>query len=160
MKKDYLLSEIMTIKRYLDSKWIKKNWHIGDMTTGWADEKLLLIEETKEEARKELKKNLVKIFTPSEKEISQTYEAVFTTLRLKAISNYQKIKRMPDWTIIIPPDVNVNEQKVIWEIIKAEKWEPTKFTNKWDFIPENDDELDDITFFLPDNGRDDLKQLN
>lgn len=160
LKKKYILSDYASINAFLEEQGMNRNWYSSQKTKGWAKYKLELEMEAKAKARENTVNSLAKLFTPSEKEISQTYEAVFTTLRLKAISNYQKIKRMPDWTIIIPPDVNMNESKIIWEIIKAERWEPTRFTDKWDFIPEGEDDQDDITFFLPNNWRDDLKQLN
>lgn len=153
IKSKFLWSKAVSVLQFLKEEGIKRSWNVSKQTTGWTEDKLKLIMEAKEEARDELKSNLVTLFKPSEKEIAQAYEAVFTTLRLKAISNYQKIKRMPDGTIIIPPDVNVNEQKAIWEVIKAERWEPTKFNDRWDFIPETEDDEDDVTFFLPDNQR-------
>jgi hypothetical protein len=77
------------------------------------------------------------------------------TFKAKAFSNVQKIKKMPDWTIIIPPDVSMSENKLIWEIIKTERWEPIRVT-KDDFVPPADDEQEWIQFYLPNNERDQL----
>lgn len=133
------------------------NWYIRDNIKGWVEEKLAIKDKALKIAENNIAKKLWKIYTPSEQELSQWYEAVMGIFRAKALSNYQKIKKLKDWTIIIPPDVTNADNKILWEVFKTERGEPTKVLDREDYVPPTDEEDEDVVFYLPDNWRDNLE---
>jgi len=136
------------------------SWQSQAKTKWWTENKLKIQVEAQSRARENIVNTLEKIYTPSELELSQIYKAVIHTIKAKAIANSQKIRTMPNGLVIVPPDINMNEQKLMWDIIKTERWEPTKITDREDLIPpwEWDDE-EDVVFYLPDNWREWQKAL-
>ncbi len=146
----------LNVVAFCKDKWLNStSWVHTKKMKGWWEEKKVLSEEASKIAKENLKQEMVKLYSPSPKELAEIYKAVMLTFKAKAMSNAQKIKQLEDWTIIIPPDVSMSENKLIWEIIKTERWEPTKVT-KDDFIPPTEDEDEWIQFYLPDNKRDQL----
>lgn len=159
IKIEYIESEEVSVLWFFKKKfWLKQlTWAMNKNTKGWAEDKLRIKQEALKIAEKNVTKKLGKIYTPSQEELSQWYEAVMGIFRAKAISNYQKIKKLPDWTIIIPPDVTNADNKILWEIFKTERGEPTRIIDREDYVPPDDDNDDeDIVFYLPNNGRDSL----
>ena len=155
MRIQFMSWPYLSISQYFRDEFNKPNLskYIFNKCNGWVDEKLVMKDRALKKATDEIEKGLVKLYTPSEKELAMWYEAVMGIFKMKAISNYQKIKKMSDWTIIIPPDVNMNENKVLWEVFKTERWEPTRITDREDFVPPTDDDEEDVIFYLPNNGR-------
>ena len=156
LKAKWFISPHHTVIAFLREEiWIKKySWWIYTKTNKWSEEKLKLKMEAKDEARDNAKKILVQMYTPTEKQLSEIHESLILTIHAKAVANTQKIKTMPDWTIIIPPDINMGEIDRMWNIVKTEKGEPTKISEKDDFVPLWDgDEEEDVIFYLPDNQR-------
>lgn len=156
LKIDFFKSKHLNVTAFCDSIWLNsKSWHFTKKMKWWAEEKKVLSEEVSKIAQENLKQEMIKLYSPNPKELAEVYKAVMQTFKAKAFSNVQKIKKMPDWTIIIPPDVSMSENKLIWEIIKTERWEPIRVT-KDDFVPPADDEQEWIQFYLPNNERDQL----
>lgn len=162
LKWRYFSSNEITVVWFLKKEiWIKKmNWWSWSKTRGWAEEKLQIRTEAMEIAKENAKQKYIDIYTPSQKEISEIYRSTMFAIAAKAKSIEQKIKTMPDWTIIIPPDVNMKDLEDIWKIAKTERWESYKIADREDIVPLADpnEGREDVTFYLPDNGREDLKE--
>lgn len=156
LKTKFFMSEESYVTKFLEKQWIKPNWFVKKKTRGWGQDKLEVIKEAQEMARDNLRTKLSKMYTPSEELISKTYEAIMMTFYAKAVSNAKKIKKMPDWSIIVPPDIDIWENVKMWEVIRTMRDEPTKIPYREDFVPpsDDDDDEDDVQFYLPDNWRD------
>lgn len=145
------------LREYLKKEAL--SWFMLKKITWWAEEKLKIKENAFNIAKKNIEKKLGKIYTPTEEELSVWYEAVMQVFKAKAISNAQKIKKMPDGTIIIPPDINIGENTELWKIFKTERWEPTNIRDKDDFFLNSEDkDEEEVQFYLPNNWREQLWQ--
>lgn len=150
----FLKSKYMSVQSFVKEElWLEMNSHIRNQMKGWKVDKQEIIQQAKIQAQEDFKNELVKSYRPNEEEVSEIYKNIIFTIKAKAKSNAQKIKTLPDWTILIPPDINMSEQKTMWEILKWEMWEPTKFNDKGDFIPDVDEEEENVIFYLPNNWR-------
>ncbi len=152
---EYLKSEYMSVRKFIaEFMKVKPNWSINEKTKGWSEKKLEILQEAKEEATESFRKAVIKAYTPTQEEVDIIYKAVMWVITAKAIANYQKIRKLSDWTILIPPDVNMWETTKIFEIVRTLNHEPLSYKEKDDFIPEWDwDDEDDVVFYLPNNWR-------
>ena len=152
---EFLKSEYLTVRKFVEEFMkVKMNWSIAKNAKGWAEKKLEILQEAKEEAQENFKKSVVKAYTPTQEDVDTIYKAVMWVITAKAIANYQKIRKLADWTILIPPDVNMWETTKIFDIVRTLNHEPLTYKEKDDFIPEGDwDDEDDVVFYLPNNGR-------
>lgn len=126
IKLDFFSSEIMEVKAFAEWKFGKYTGTMKTRMLGWSKEKQEFINKAKEQAKSELQEKMKELYKPSEEELAKMHEAVMWVFKAKVFSNAQKITKLDDWTIIIPPDIDIKENKMIWEVLKTEQGMPTR----------------------------------
>lgn len=129
LKLEYLTSPIIN----LSERWrhqrgtteAPKNWNFKKQTKGREEEKKRFREQIAMEAIEELKKEMVAIYKPDAKELSEAHQALFTLIRAKI--RFMQWGDIP-WAKIT--NVDVRDLKALWEMVKIEKWEPTKYVQQ------------------------------
>lgn len=129
LKLEYLISPIADIsERWRNKRGTNeapKNGNFKKQTKGWTEDKKKLREEVAKEAMEELKKEMIEAYKPSMEELSEAHQALFTLIRAKI-----RLMQWGDipWAKIT--DVDVRDLKALWEMVKIEKWEPTKYVQQ------------------------------
>ena len=153
LKLEYLISPITDISEWRRNKRGTKkapwNGNFKKQTKGRAEDKKKLREEVAKEAMEELKKEMIEAYKPSMEELSEAHQALFTLIRAK-------IRLMQWWDIPWAKitNVDVRDLKALWEMVKIEKGEPTKYVQqdtKATITPgeaPTDDELEKIQSLL------------
>lgn len=122
MQIEYFKSDIPTVAPFLKEKYgldISKNGAIGRRVKGWQDQKTELKKEMVETSKKEL----VHLYTPTAEELAQMHQWLTTLFKATIKKELKDCIDPKTGEVIRTP--NVVEMKRIWEIVKAEKLEPT-----------------------------------
>lgn len=130
LKLDYFSSPTMEVKDFFQYQYSTYTGHIKQKTIWWSKEKQDFIVECRKLAEKDMKGELKELYKPTLQELSKMHEAIMHIIKSKLFSLAQKVSKDENGNIILPKDLNLKELKIIWEIIKAEKWEPIKISNK------------------------------
>lgn len=126
LRLEFLVSPINDLSERWRHKWgtneAPQNGNFKKHTKGWVEEKKQLREEVVKEAMEELKKEMVEAYKPTTQELSEAHQALFTLIRAKI-----RLMQWGDipWAKIT--DVDVRDLKALWEMVKIEKWEPTRY---------------------------------
>lgn len=153
LRLEFLVSPIADIsERWRNKRGTEKapwNGNFKKKTKGRAEDKKKLREEVAKEAMEELKKEMVEAYKPSAKELSEVHQAIFTLIKAKI-----RLMQWGDipWAKIT--NVDVRDLKALWEMVKIEKGEPTKYVQQdtkatitpWE-VP-TDEELEKIQSLL------------
>lgn len=153
LKLEYFTSSIMEVKWFFEYQYSTYTGHIKEQTKWWSVEKQDFIRNCKEQAESELKEELVELYKPSNEELSQMYKALFYTMRAKAISFYQNVETANNWKIKFNDNISISELISLWKIIRTEQWLPIQYKDTWEDINIENDNSEDIVFYLPDNWR-------
>ena len=118
LKKDFLSSKFQSVQEWRkakDKQWKGKiDWNFNKQTKGWAEEKAKLKANALEEAKQEIKEEMKEFYKPSTQELAEMHKRV-----IQLISD--KIEKMlEEWGSML-------DLAKIREILKVEKWEPTKY---------------------------------
>lgn len=126
LRLEFLVSPIADISEWWRHKRgtieAPQNGNFKKQTKWWLENKKQLREEVTKQAMEELKKEMVEAYKPSAKELSEVHQAIFTLIKAKI-----RLMQWGDipWAKIT--NVDVRDLKALWEMVKIEKWEPTKY---------------------------------
>ena len=129
LRLEFLVSPIAEVAERWRQKWgdseVPKNWNFQKQTKGRAEDKKKFRENIAKEAMEELKKEMIEAYKPSMEELSEAHQALFTLIRAKI-----RLMQWGDisWTKIT--NVDVRDLKALWEMVKIEKGEPTKYVQQ------------------------------
>ena len=152
LRLEFLVSPIAEVAERWRQKWgdseVPKNWNFQKQTKGRAEEKKQLREEVTKQAMEELKKEMVEAYKPSSEELSEAHKKIFTLIQATINS---MMERLENGEVSLD---NIKTIKSLREIIKIEKWEPTKYVQQdtkatitsWE-VP-TDEELEKIQSLL------------
>lgn len=119
LKKEFLSSKFQSVQEWRkarDKQWKGKlDWNFNKQTKGRAQEKAKLKSKALKEAKEEIKKEMKELYKPSLEELAGMHKTVIQLIYVKLEKMMEKWK----W--------NVQDLAKIWEILKVEKGEPTKY---------------------------------
>ncbi len=125
LRLEFLVSPMMNISEWRRRKRggieVPKNWNFQKQTKWRVEEKKKLREEISKEALEQIKKEWVEVYKPDMRELSEAHKKIFTLIQ--ATINGMMSELDSDEGFF----VNIKTLKSLREMIKIEKWEPTKY---------------------------------
>lgn len=118
LKKEFLSSKFQTVQEWRKARKGqekgKLDWNFNKQTKGRAEEKAKLKAKALNEAKEEIKKEMKELYKPSLEELAEMHQIVMQLI-------YAKLEKMlEEWG-------SMQDLAKIWEILKIEKGEPTKY---------------------------------
>lgn len=118
LKKEFLSSKFQSVQEWRKARKGqekgKLDWNFNKQTKGRAEEKAKLKAKALNEAKEEIKKEMKELYKPSLEELSGMHKTVIQLI-------YAKLEKM------LEEGGSMQDLAKIWEILKVEKWEPTKY---------------------------------
>lgn len=128
LKLEYLTSPIIN----LSERWrhqrgtteAPQNGNFKKQTKWWLEEKKKLREEISKEALEQIKKEWVEVYKPDMSELSEAHKKIFTLIQATINGMMGELDSEEGFF------VNIKTLKALREMIKIEKWEPTKYVKQ------------------------------
>lgn len=151
IENNYLISNYTDPKEYLTKETdIVINETVLDLIEWWNEKKKIL----KTQAIELLKtKKKSEVYQPSVDDLNDIYKDLINIYKAKTKSELQKIKVTEDWTIIIPPDLNMEDIDKIFAVVRTLRWEPTRISTAESNKTIIAKQQNNIIFNLPNNWR-------
>ena len=128
LKLEFLVSPIADISE----RWRHKrgtaeapqNGNFKKQTKWWLEDKKKLREEISKEALEQIKKEWVEVYKPYMRELSEAHKKIFTLIQATINGMMGELDSEEGFF------VNIKTLKALREMIKIEKWEPTKYVQQ------------------------------
>ncbi len=120
IKLEYFSSPIKEVKEFFQYSYNTYTSHIKLKTKWWSVEKQNMIRNVRIELQKEMEHEMVELYKPTIKELSQMHKAVLTIVKWKLYHLAWNITKDDFGNIILPDSLDVREVAIIWKIIKSE----------------------------------------
>lgn len=128
LKLEFLVSPIADISE----RWRHKrgtaeapqNGNFKKQTKWWLEDKKKLREEISKEALEQIKKEWVEVYKPDMSELSEAHKKIFTLIQATINGMMGELDSEEGFF------VNIKTLKALREMIKIEKWEPTKYVQQ------------------------------
>ena len=128
LKLEFLVSPIVDISE----RWRHKrgtaeapqNGNFKKQTKWWLEDKKKLREEISKEALEQIKKEWVEVSKPDMSELSEAHKKIFTLIQATINGMMGELDSEEGFF------VNIKTLKALREMIKIEKWEPTKYVQQ------------------------------
>ena len=101
-----------------------QNGNFKKQTKWWLEEKKKLREEISKEALEQIKKEWVEVYKPDMSELSEAHKKIFTLIQATINGMMRELDSEEGFF------VNIKTLKALREMIKIEKWEPTKYVKQ------------------------------
>lgn len=121
LKQEFLSSKFQSVQEWRKARnkqWKGKlDWNFNKQTKGRAEEKAKLKSKALNEAKEEIEKEMKELYKPSLEELAGMHKTVIQLI-------YAKLEKM------LEEGGSMQDLAKIWEILKVEKWEPTKYVQQ------------------------------
>ncbi len=101
-----------------------QNGNFKKQTKWWLEDKKKLREEISKEALEQIKKEWVEVYKPDMSELSEAHKKIFTLIQATINGMMSELDSEEGFF------VNIKTLKALREMIKIEKWEPTKYVQQ------------------------------
>lgn len=128
LRLEFLVSPIADISEWWRHKRgtteAPQNGNFKKQTKWWLEEKKKLREEISKEALEQIKKEWVEVYKPDMSELSEAHKKIFTLIQATINGMMGELDSEEGFF------VNIKTLKALREMIKIEKWEPTKYVKQ------------------------------
>ena len=128
LKLEFLVSPIADISERWRHKRgtveVPQNGNFKKQTKWWLEDKKKLREEISKEALEQIKKEWVEVYKPDMSELSEAHKKIFTLIQATINGMMGELDSEEGFF------VNIKTLKALREMIKIEKWEPTKYVQQ------------------------------
>lgn len=126
IKKEFLESSYDEVKPFMQAIYHTYTSHIKNKTKGWSDEKKMLKKDVKNIVIEEIKEELKEYYKPSMEELWDMHKQLVQLSKAKINTMTRTMKEKLEWKRI-KDDVSIKDIKTLWDMVKAEKNEPTSY---------------------------------
>lgn len=128
LRLEFLVSPIADISEWWRHKRgtieAPQNGNFKKQTKWWLEDKKKLREEISKEALEQIKKEWVEVYKPDMSELSEAHKKIFTLIQATINGMMGELDSEEGFF------VNIKTLKALREMIKIEKWEPTKYVKQ------------------------------
>lgn len=143
LKLKFFVSRNESIRGFLEEEMgMKENGNTRKMTFGWSEERENFRQDVFEQAKISLKGQIFEeIYKPSLQELGEMHQEIVWMLKMSLTYIKQTCVSSVDGKGVIMQMPDINALNRIWNIIKTEKWEQTKFLSEPDTYILNEADL-------------------